>query len=62
MNGEDILHVVVGGDGVHVLYMRQGQIIRIDPEKGEVHSVIDLPTDERIKVSPVHTATTRTIR
>ena len=66
MNASDILHVVLEQNGVHTLYMKDGDVILFNPESGKVLSVTKLPKDadvESARTSPAtRTATTHNVR
>ena len=66
MDASDILHVVLEQNGVHTLYMKDGDVILFNPESGKVLSVTKLPSDADVEAArknpPVSTATGHTLR
>ncbi|HET9011000.1 MAG TPA: hypothetical protein VFN38_04260 [Gemmatimonadaceae bacterium] len=51
MDVNDIVHVVVEGEGVNTLYLKDGRIARVSTLSGKVMSVVRLPSDDALQDS-----------
>lgn len=48
MDVTDIVHVVVEGDSVNALYLKDGRIARVSTLTGKVVSVVRLPSEDAL--------------
>jgi hypothetical protein len=51
MDVNDIAHIVVEGESVNTLYLKDGRVARISTLSGKVMSVVRLPSDEALQDS-----------
>jgi hypothetical protein len=48
MDVTDITHIVVEGDSINTLYLKDGRIARVSTLSGKVMSVVRLPTEDAL--------------
>jgi hypothetical protein len=48
MDVSDITHIVVEGDSINTLYLKDGRIARVSTLSGKVMSVVRLPTEDAL--------------
>lgn len=51
MNVDDIVHLVVEGDSINTLYLKDGRIARVSTLSGKVMSVVRLPNEDLLQES-----------